>query len=82
MGVEDKGPGIGSLILPRATLARGFSTKPSLGMGYSIMLDVVDRLLLKTDEWGTTLLLIQMFQDPFAGEMVDRFPDTWGNVPA
>ncbi len=59
VGVADKGPGISSLILPRATLQPGYSTKPSLGMGYTIMLNVADRVLLKTGKRGTTILLIQ-----------------------
>jgi len=57
--VKDRGSGIESLILPRAVLRRGFSTKPSLGIGYSIMLDVADRILLKTGVTGTTVVLIK-----------------------
>lgn len=59
VGVADRGPGISSLILPRATLQRGYSTKPSLGMGYTIMLSVADRILLKTGNRGTTIVLVQ-----------------------
>lgn len=59
VGVRDRGPGIASLILPRAVLWRGFSTKPSLGMGYWIMLEVADRILLKTGTHGTTVVLIK-----------------------
>lgn len=57
VGVADRGPGIESLILPRAVLLRGFSTKPSLGLGYSIMLDAADRVHLKTDSTGTVVVL-------------------------
>ncbi len=77
VGVEDKGAGINSLILPRATLGRWFSTKPSLGLGYSIMLDVSDRIRLKTDQWGTTLILMKMFQEPAASLSAKILPDTW-----
>ncbi|MGQ9454937.1 MAG: PAS domain S-box protein [Armatimonadota bacterium] len=59
VGVADKGSEISSLILPRATLQRGYSTKPSLGMGYTIMLSVADRIILKTGNRGTTVVLVQ-----------------------
>lgn len=57
--VTDRGKGIESLLLPRALLEGGFSTKPSLGMGYTIMLDVADRILLTTGEKGTTVVLLK-----------------------
>jgi anti-sigma regulatory factor (Ser/Thr protein kinase) len=55
--VRDSGAGIDFHTLPKATLAPGFSTKQSLGMGFTIMLQLTDRLLLATDESGTTLVL-------------------------
>jgi len=55
--VTDFGPGIDFHTLPRATLIPGFSTKPSLGMGFTIMLEVADRLLLATEPGLTTLVL-------------------------
>lgn len=80
VGVKDKGPGIESLILPRAVLRKGFSTKPSLGLGYSIMLDVADRILLRTSERGTTVVLIKSLHEethtPF-----EALPDTWEGIP-
>jgi len=81
VGVSDKGRGIESLILPRATLLRGFSTKPSLGLGYSIMLDVSDRILLHTGEHGTTVVLIKDLQEQDLSHLADRLPDTWNNIP-
>lgn len=63
IGISDSGPGIESLILPRALLFAGFSTKLSLGLGYTIMLDVSDRILLKTSETGTTVVLIKRIGD-------------------
>lgn len=57
--VTDVGDGIESMILPSAVLRRGFSTKPSLGMGFSIMMAATDRILLNTGPDGTTLLLIK-----------------------
>ena len=55
--ISDKGPGIDFGNLPKATLLQGFSTKNSLGMGFSIILEIFDRVLLSTDETGTTLVL-------------------------
>lgn len=79
--VSDKGSGIESLILPRAVLFRGFSTKPSLGLGYSIMLEVSDRILLSTGPQGTSVVLIK---EKVANELAlatDFLPDTWDNIP-
>lgn len=55
--VEDHGPGIDFHTLPRATLVAGFSTASSLGMGFSIMLELTDRLLLATEPGLTRLVL-------------------------
>jgi len=79
VAASDKGKGIESLILPRATLLRGFSTKPSLGLGYSIMLDVSDRILLNTGEQGTTVILIKSIKEPEL--TLSNIPDTWENIP-
>jgi len=64
VGVADGGSGIGSLVLPRATLLRGFSTKPSLGLGYTIMLEVADHIMLKTGARGTTVILVKQIAEP------------------
>ncbi len=77
--IRDTGPGIDSLILPRATLWRGFSTKPSLGLGYSIMLEVCDQIMLKTGVRGTTVVLIKRLK-PAEGWALDSMPDTWANA--
>jgi PAS domain S-box-containing protein len=79
VGVEDRGPGIESLILPHAVLQRGFSTKPSLGLGYSIMLDVADRILLKTGPYGTTVILIKSLTEKVVIAL-DTIPDTWEGI--
>jgi len=55
--VSDHGPGIESFLLPRATLLKGYSTTTSLGMGFTLMLRLCDRLYLATSEKGTDLLL-------------------------
>lgn len=55
--VLDTGPGIDFAQLPSAVLTAGYSTAPSLGMGYSILLELLDRLYLSTGDQGTTLIL-------------------------
>ena len=57
--VTDHGPGIADLMLPRAVLERGYSTKPSLGMGYTLMLHLTDRIHLCTGPGGTIVILEQ-----------------------
>lgn len=74
---EDHGSGIESLTLPRAVLLRGFSTKPSLGLGYSVILEVADRVLLKTDETGTTVALFKRVHPVHQDVSIGRLPDTW-----
>ena len=55
--VRDDGPGIDFRMLPRATLQRGFSTAASLGMGFTIMLQVCERVLLSTRPGRTSVVL-------------------------
>ena len=55
--IRDEGPGIDFRTLPRATLQRGFSTASSLGMGFTIMLQVCERVLLSTRPGRTSVVL-------------------------
>lgn len=80
VAVSDKGKGIDSLILPRAVLLRGFSTKPSLGLGYCIMLDVADHVLLNTGEQGTTVVLVKSLSKTEPQVSLDHIPDTWNAI--
>lgn len=80
VGVTDKGSGMEALILPRATLLKGFSTKPSLGLGYSIILEVSDQVLLRTGSRGTVVILIKKLQEPTQA-MPRQLPDTWDGIP-
>ena len=57
--VEDTGQGITMENLPRATLARGFTTAGTLGHGLKLMLQTTDRLWLLTGPTGTTVVLEQ-----------------------
>lgn len=56
--IEDQGGGIALASLPKATLARGFSTKASLGHGFKMM-QQVDRVYVLTGPTGTTAVLEQ-----------------------
>jgi len=57
--VEDRGAGIAVEDLPRAALARGFSTKATLGHGLKLMIDTADRLYLLTGPGGTAVVIEQ-----------------------
>ena len=62
--VEDRGAGIAVENLPRAALARGFTTAGSLGHGLKMMLETADRLYLLTGPEGTTALIEQEREPP------------------
>lgn len=55
--VSDSGPGIDFRTLPKATLVPGFSTASTLGMGFTIMLQLSDRVLLSTRPGQTEVVL-------------------------
>ncbi|WP_102345140.1 ATP-binding protein [Bacillus sp. Marseille-P3661] len=56
--VEDKGPGFSLKLLPKTTLMAGFSTKESLGQGFTLMMKIVNQVVLETSSNGSTLILI------------------------
>ncbi len=55
--VSDEGPGIRPENLPATLFKKGFSTRVSLGMGYTLMLSLVDRIWLCTGPGGTVVQL-------------------------
>jgi HD-GYP domain-containing protein (c-di-GMP phosphodiesterase class II)/anti-sigma regulatory factor (Ser/Thr protein kinase) len=57
--VTDHGRGIPYQHLPRAILMPGYSTQKSMGKGFSVMLQYVDRIRLYTSEEGTMIVLEQ-----------------------
>ena len=81
VAVEDHGSGIESLLIPKAVLLRGYSTKPSLGIGYSVILDACDQVLLKTDSMGTTVVMIKNIRPVEPKVSLEKLPDTWESVP-
>jgi anti-sigma regulatory factor (Ser/Thr protein kinase) len=57
VAISDQGPGIDFRTLPKATLVRGYSTAASLGMGFTIMLQLCERVLLCTRPGRTEVVL-------------------------
>lgn len=55
--IRDFGPGIDFKTLPKATLISGYSTKQTLGVGFSLILDLCDRVLLSTQPGKTEVVL-------------------------
>ena len=77
VAISDSGPGISALTLPGATLRRGFSTKTSMGMGYSIMMEASDNIILCTGAEGTIVVLSINTVASEQALSLDDFPDTW-----
>lgn len=55
--LEDGGPGINFSELPHAILKRGYSSAVSMGLGYTLILDMMDAVYLATDAQGTALIM-------------------------
>jgi anti-sigma regulatory factor (Ser/Thr protein kinase) len=55
--ISDRGPGVDFTTVPKATLEAGFSTQGTLGVGFTIMLEMSDRVLLSTQPGETVLVL-------------------------
>jgi len=77
--VSDQGGGIDFSLLPRSTLMKGWSSKTSLGYGYTILLELLDRVLLSTSRKGT-IVVMEMGLEPLpdaSGSTVERFLSDW-----
>jgi anti-sigma regulatory factor (Ser/Thr protein kinase) len=55
--ISDHGAGIDPSLLARATLESGFSTNNTLGMGYTLMLAMADKIALHTNAHGTQVVI-------------------------
>lgn len=55
--VEDEGPGFNLYDLKDKTLAAGYSTKASLGMGFTIILKLADQVMLCNTEAGSAIIV-------------------------
>jgi len=77
--VSDQGGGIDFSLLPRSTLMKGWSSKTSLGYGYTILLELLDRVLLCTSRYGTTVVMEMALQpQPEVSNVpIDRFLSDW-----
>ncbi len=62
--INDRGEGIAPVSLARATLDAGYSTRKSLGMGFFLMLQSSDTLVLATSDSGTCILLRVLVEPP------------------
>jgi anti-sigma regulatory factor (Ser/Thr protein kinase) len=62
--LSDKGPGIDFRQLPKATLLAGFSTTQTLGFGFTLMMELTDRIFLSVTPDGTTLVLERDLRPP------------------
>lgn len=80
--VSDNGPGIPAINLPKATLQKGYSTRISMGMGYSVMLDVCDLVMLNTGAGGTMVVLKKKMGDAKPSFSLEDMPDIWDDIPS
>ena len=78
--ITDSGPGIDFRSLPKATLLSGFSTTATLGLGFTIMLQLCDRVLLFTRP-GRTVVVLELsasgredFASPFTRDSAAAAP--------
>lgn len=55
--IEDKGPGFNLQDLPKMTLLEGYSTKKSMGQGFTLMMKMTKRVTLYTSPQGSTIIL-------------------------
>lgn len=62
--VSDHGEGIHPDALPETLFQAGFSTKISLGLGYTLLLKLVDEMWLATGPEGTILQLVKRKPSP------------------
>lgn len=76
--VEDDGGGISLADLPRATLERGYTTAGSMGCGFWMMLQTVDRVWLLTGPQGTTVVLEQGLEQPDPDDLA--LEGAWGEA--
>jgi anti-sigma regulatory factor (Ser/Thr protein kinase) len=55
--IEDCGAGIDPATLPKATLMKGFSTRASMGLGFTIMHELADKIYLSSAPCGTVVII-------------------------
>ncbi|MEH7381321.1 ATP-binding protein [Bacillus sp. JJ1533] len=55
--IEDKGPGFNLQDLPKMALLEGYSTKKSMGQGFTLMMKMTKQVTLYTSPQGSTIIL-------------------------
>lgn len=77
IAVMDNGGGIHTSDLPRALFRKGYSSKISLGLGFTLMLSLADEMWLATGPEGTAILVYKAFQESGSEDdlesLVERF---------
>ncbi|WP_227937275.1 ATP-binding protein [Alkalihalobacillus deserti] len=68
--IEDKGPGFSLEELPKTTLLAGYSTKKSMGQGFSLMMKMSKQVLLYTSPVGSTVILTFDCSQEIEGKVV------------
>lgn len=71
--IVDEGSGIHCEDLPSAILKAGYSTKVSLGLGYSMMLELVDAIWLATGPEGTVVQLEKWLQPQAETDLLEHW---------
>ncbi len=74
--VIDDGPGMDTLLLTQAVFRKGFSTKPSLGLGYTFILEGSDHVVLSTGPTGTIVVMERSLVAPRVPNILD-LPKPW-----
>lgn len=75
--VEDHGGGIHPDDLPRATLLKGWSKRASMGLGFTVIKETADLVLLCTGDQGTTII-IEMTVSPSLADIDSYDALLWG----
>lgn len=57
LAVVDHGEGIDTFAIPRVAFQSGYTTKSTMGLGYTLMLAVCDRVMLASGPGGTTVIM-------------------------
>ena len=65
--------------LPGATLQAGWSTRRTMGLGFTLINETADRVYLHTGAEGTTLI-IEMAAQPDADQPAAGNPLLWGEA--
>jgi|GEM_PF-6633403 len=71
---------ISTFALPGATLRKEYSSRISMGMGFSIMMEATDNVMLCTGAEGTTIVLSTNLFEYTSGLTLDDLPDTWSEI--